>query len=261
MSRVILKKDSSQFTVNSMKISVYTSPSSVPQTFCPNSVAVVIDILRATSTMVMAFSLGAKSIQVFGDQAELQKYQRKHPDALMLGERDGKIIPGFHYGNSPLKLESTVISGSQILMTTTNGARAAESVSHWPEVLTAALVNRYAAAELLAAKTPDHVYMVCSGWKGDFSAEDMAGAGALIHAIDRLIDGGIELENDEAIGATALFEIWQSDLYGLLRRCSHGKRLIRLGADDDLKWCSRLDQISTVAIQTSPRHFSPVVIS
>ncbi len=233
----------------------------MPESFSQGSAAVVIDILRATSTMAMAFSLGAGSIRLFARRTLLMECHRSQPGSVMLGERDGRTIPGFHFGNSPLELTSEAVSGKQILMTTTNGARAAESVSHAPVVLTAAFVNRHVIAEFLAIRQPEQVYLVCSGWKGGYSAEDAAGAGALIHALEKITDHDVSIENDEALAAMALFNTWQSDLNGLLRRCSHGKRLIRLGADNDLRWCSKLDCIEIVPLQTSPGCFSPVVIS
>ncbi len=244
-----------------MNITVHITPSTVPQPPSPHSAAVVIDILRATSTMAQALYLGADSIQVFASKENLLEFANALKRPLLLGERGGQIIPGFHHGNSPLELEADELRGAQVLMTTTNGTRAIEAVKHWPTVITVALINRMAVAKHLTLKAPDSICLVCAGWKGTYSLEDMTGAGALISALDKLTDGNTELGNDEALDALTLFKAWKDDLYGLLIRCSHGKRLMKLGAEKDLKWCAGLDKLGVAPVQASPGLFRTGIIS
>ncbi len=246
-----------------MRIRVITSPDALDPVSDLRDIwaAVVVDVLRATSTMAKALSLGAERILTFSQPERLLEKAGLIPRCITLGERGGKVLEGFDLGNSPCALEKGLVTGKTVLMTTTNGTRAIDALSGISIVVSMALVNRMAVARYLAerlrieALEAPRLLILCSGWKGGFSAEDMAGAGALIEALDGLVYPGIELENDEALVASALFKVWNKDLSLLLVRTSHGKRLMRLGERDDISWCSGLDRLDVVPVMRSKREF------
>jgi 2-phosphosulfolactate phosphatase len=118
-------------------------------------------------------------------------------------------------------------------------------------VLAAALINRHAVADFLAKHQPETVWIVGAGWEGSYALEDTVCAGAIAHGLMQNL--GCPLEeiagNDELVGAVTLYQQWQPNLLSLLHHASHGKRLLRLGCHDDLKYCSDLDTLNVLPIQ------------
>ncbi|MEN9208293.1 MAG: 2-phosphosulfolactate phosphatase family protein [Gloeomargarita sp. GMQP_bins_120] len=231
-----------------MRCWVYHTPEQVPEGDWPDC-AVVVDVLRATTTMAVALNAGATAVQVFADLEELWRVSEQWPaeQRLRVGERGGQVVSGFDMGNSPLDCTPDRVKGRRLFMSTTNGTRALARVQAAPCVLTCALVNRQAVAEFLRQHQPERVWVVASGWEGSFSLEDTACAGALLMGLGDQVTTG----NDEAVGALALFRQWQEDLLGLLQRASHGQRLLKLGQGADLRFCAQLDCLTTIPVQTS----------
>ncbi|MEN9218936.1 MAG: 2-phosphosulfolactate phosphatase family protein [Gloeomargarita sp. DG_2_bins_126] len=232
-----------------MKLWVYHTPEQVPAGELPDW-AVVVDVLRATTTMAVALGAGATAVQVFADLDELMRVSQHWPaeQRLRVGERGGKVVSGFDLGNSPVDCTPERVKGRRLFMSTTNGTRALTRVQAAPQVLTCALVNRQAVVELLQKQQPERVWVVASGWEGAFSLEDTVCAGALLAGLGHLATTG----NDEAVGALALFEQWQGRLLELLQRASHGQRLLGLGQAEDLRFCAQLDCLTTVPRQSEP---------
>lgn len=227
-----------------MQVSVFHTPELVPEG-TPDC-AVAVDVLRATSTIATALANGAAAVQVYADLEALGAAAAGYPreDILRGGERGGKQVEGFDFGNSPLYCTSERVAGKRIFMSTTNGTRTLERIRHAPVVLTAALVNVGFVARYIRSQAFETVWVVGSGWQGNFSLEDTACAGALV---DQL--GGAA--NDEAVAAAALFDTWQGDLTELLERASHGQRLLKLGLLDDIVYCAALDTVSALPRQTA----------
>ena len=238
-----------------MKLFVYHTPESTPTEELPDC-AVVIDVLRATTTIATALDAGAEAVQAFSNIEEL----KRQADAwlpekcLKAGERGGVMVEGFDIGNSPLACTPNVVTDKRLFLTTTNGTRALQRVEKSAQVITAAQINRQAAVDYLLAHQPETVWMVGSGWQGDYSVEDTACAGAIAQLIMQHSDVS-ELEligNDEVIGAIALYDFWKDDLLSVFRQCSHGQRLLRLDGDDDLQYCSQTDILDVLPIQKEP---------
>ena len=142
-------------------------------------------------------------------------------------ERGGDKVAGFDLGNSPLDYKPDRVQGKRIFMSTTNGTRALQRVQYAPVLLTAALVNVDAVVKTVIDRQFDSIWIVNSGWQGDYSLEDTVCSGAILHQLQA---AGIEITagNDEAIAAIALYKTWREDLLDLLRQASHGQRLLRL---------------------------------
>ncbi|MEB3225947.1 MAG: 2-phosphosulfolactate phosphatase family protein [Synechococcus sp.] len=234
-----------------MKLFVYHTPEATPADQLPDC-AVVIDVLRATTTIATALNAGAEAVQAFSDLDELFQFSETWTKTpyLRAGERGGQQVEGCDLGNSPLNCTPEVVAGKRLFLTTTNGTRALKRVESAPIVITAAQVNRQSVVKFLQEKQPETVWFVGSGWQGDYSLEDTVCAGAIAKA---LWDGTSEqLGNDEGIGAISLYQQWQEDLFSLFKLASHGQRLLRLDNEVDVRFCAQSDTLNVLPIQTEP---------
>ena len=238
-----------------MKLFIYHTPEDTPSNHLPDC-AVVIDVLRATTTIATALNAGAEAVQAFSDiDLLMEKSAQWLPEKrLRAGERGGKTVEGFDIGNSPLNCTTDVVNQKRLFLTTTNGTRALQRVEQANTVITAAQINRQAVVNYLLEKRPETVWLVGSGWQGAYSVEDTACAGAIVDSILQQI--GISLleitGNDEVIGALALYHQWQDNLLEIFRQCSHGQRLLNLDCDADIEYCARTDIMDIVPIQKEP---------
>jgi 2-phosphosulfolactate phosphatase len=214
---------------------------------------VVIDVLRATTTIAWSLANGAEAIQAFADLADLEAAASAWPAGkrLRAGERGGQRLEGFDLGNSPLAVTPEVVAGKRLFMSTTNGTRSLDRVRPVALLVTACLPNRSAVAQRLLASGAQTVWIVGSGWEGDYSLEDSLAAGAVAAAaIDLGAGGAVTSGNDEMLAALALWQQWRHDTETCLRAASHGQRLSRLGNHDaDFACCAAVDSLSIVPIQ------------
>jgi 2-phosphosulfolactate phosphatase len=235
-----------------MKLSIFHTPELTPRTTTADC-AIAVDVLRATSTIVTALSAGAEAVQVFSDLDKLLQVSADWDDTkrIRAGERGGAKVDGFDFGNSPLACTPELMSGRRLFMSTTNGTRALQCIESASTVLAAALINRAAVVQHVLDTNPETVWIVNSGWEGSFALEDTVCAGAIAHGLYTAL--GISLDdladNDEVTGAVTLYQAWQQDLVGLFHHASHGKRLLRLAAHEDLEYCAQLDVLETLPIQ------------
>tara|TARA_Y100001968_G_C19325346_1_gene701404 strand:+ start:424 stop:1155 length:732 start_codon:yes stop_codon:yes gene_type:complete len=237
-----------------MKISYFHFADNVPSNLLPEA-SVVVDVLRATTTIAFALEQGAEAVETFADIEQLRHraYQWPSSSRLMLGERGGKKIDGFDMGNSPASITREVVFGKRLFMSTTNGTRSLERVKESNSLFTLALSNRKAVAEKLLSESPKEIWIVGSGWEGSYSLEDSLAAGALIGYLLQHSRDTAKIANDELTAALALWNYWENDIEGCLRTASHGKRLVGLGNHDaDFRCCAQLDQIDLVPKQVEP---------
>lgn len=238
-----------------MKLFVYHTPELTPADEAPDC-AIAVDVLRATSTMATVLAAGGEAIQVFSDLEKLMHVSESWlPEKrLRAGERGGGKVPGFELGNSPLDCTKEVVQGRRLFISTTNGTRALQRIQDAATVITAAFINRAAVVKYLIDKQPETVWIVGSGWEGSYSLEDTACAGAIAQQIVEQTNLPLEqlAGNDEVIAAIALYSQWQDNLLGLLHQASHGKRLLRLNCQEDLKYCSQTDILDVLPMQHEP---------
>lgn len=215
--------------------------------------AIVIDVLRATTTMATALESGAEAIQVFDDLDELFRVSKRWPQEqrLLAGERGGEKLEGFDLGNSPAECTPQRVAGKRLFMSTTNGTRALERVRQVPMLMTASLTNRGAVVRYLLEQQPRTVWIVAAGWRGGFSLEDTICIGAIGHLLNVERDSDCA-GDDESIAAVALFEQWRNRLPELLLYAHHGRGLAALGCADDLDYCARIDSVNIVPLQVEP---------
>ena len=233
-----------------MKLSYFCVAADVPSGIIPES-SVVIDVLRATTTIAWAFENGADSVQVFADVDELKNKAKSFSDKdkILLGERGGKKLDGFDLGNSPLGVSDEKVRGKRVFMSTTNGTRSLHRVRESKSLYTMALPNRRAIAERLKSENPKEVWIVGSGWEGSYSLEDSLAAGALASLLIDQLDS-VKVLNDELMASLALWKTWENDVEGCLRIASHGQRLAGIGNhEDDFACCASLDNLSVIPQQ------------
>ena len=201
------------------------------------STVVVVDAFRASTTIAVLVSRGARVVPV-ASVARARSYARAD---FRAGERGSARVAGFEFGNSPTEIvEAEVPPGSTVVLTTTNGTRVVEAARGAPIVLTGAFVNASAVADELAAGVHGpHVVVVGCGWEGRRASEDEAAAGAIL---DRLGQRGAGLDGR----ARRVVETYLSRPAKLLRNNSAARRLRRLGYARDLDFCLAEDTLSVV---------------
>lgn len=239
-------------TLKTVKLFVYDTPELTPVDHLPDC-AVVIDVLRATTTIATVLAAGAEAVQAFSDIEELMKVSEKweRDCRLRAGERGGSKVEGCDFGNSPLECTPEQVKGKRFFLSTTNGTRALQRVEQAKKVLTAAFVNDQAVINYLQEQQPELIWLVGSGWQGSYSLEDTVCAGAIAHGLlgDPSHERVEAMGNDEVIGAIALYTQWQNNLLDLFHFSSHGQRLLKLGGEKDLIYCAKRDCLKVIPTQ------------
>jgi len=215
-------------------------------------VCVVIDALRATSSLVVLFERGIDDVVVCGTLVEARRVARR-TGRLLCGEVDSLPPPDFDYGNSPTEFTALDLGGRSAVLCTSNGTRALRRVAGAHAVLAGALLNRRAAAEAglaLAAGGGHDIAIVCSG-RGHgryFSLEDAYTAGAVVESLLAQAGAGAlrpRLWND-ALAALRLYRSYRGRAMACFRQADHGRSLIDLGLGHDLEFCARTDVSTAV---------------
>lgn len=230
-----------------MKINVILSPSNVDELYFTGKTTVIVDVLRATTTILNALQNGAKEIVPVGSVEFAMKASGSMfgGQTLLGGERNTKIIDGFNLGNSPLEYTPETISGKSIIFYTTNGSRAIVKAKFSEHAIICSLLNLTAVANYLN-ELNNNVEILCSGRNGVFSLEDTICAGKLISELTSLNEN-IEL-TDSSRAAIALAKAFGKNLKKMLRESEHGKILIENGFEEDIKFCSKLNTTSILPI-------------
>lgn len=251
-----------------MKIHVYETQEVVPRNRTPN-VAVVIDVLRATSVIVTALAHGVKTVWTVQKIEDAFTLKNQLGDRTILaGERKSLPLPGFDYGNSPLSFSNKQNAIENLVVCTSNGTRAIERLRSSEQLLLGSFLNVRATGEAIARMSAeqgmqfDEVWFVCAGTQGTFSLDDFLCAGAIVCAWERatrdLSGSGMGAEqfdglsytlNDQAQAAMRLWESSQRELAQVIAACGHGKRLIQLGFADDIEFCSSTNRYPIVVMR------------
>ncbi len=222
-----------------MRASVFTSAAEVEPTDVQGRTAVVIDVIRATTTIVEALANGATAIYPTRSTEDALRLVGSlgREDTLLCGERKGLMIEGFDLGNSPREFDRDRVEGRGIVLSTTNGTQALAAAAGADRVLVAALLNLNAIAKAL--KGTSDLAIICAGKEGAFSLDDVICAGLLL---ERVLEADPEPAtlNDAARGALALAEHLVPDR-DLLADTAAGQALVEIGLEADLALCARQD--------------------
>ena len=219
------------------------------QRFDPaRSVCVVVDVLRASSSIVTLLERGAESVVAAGDIEGARKLAVRLPGFVLCGEKDGLPPEGFAYGNSPSEFSRLDFAGKSVILATSNGTRILAALAEAPALLVGCLLNRTAvanAAVSIARERGLDIAVVCSAAYGGatFVLEDALGAGAIVDAALRLPEPPRAL--DAARFARDAF-VAAGDIGEAVRSAYHAADLVDMGLGDDVAYCGRLD-VSRVA--------------
>ena len=222
-------------------IDVCLTPELLSQHDLSDQTVVIVDILRATSSMVTAFAHGVKRIRPVAHAEACRSWRAQ--GYLIAGERDGKKIADFDLGNSPLGYQPDRIRGQSLAMTTTNGTLAITRAKEARQLIIGSFLNLNAVVNFLKDQDTS-VVVVCAGWKGHVNLEDTLFAGALI---DRLREHFC-VGSDAALMAEVVYQQAQPSLLDFLSRSSHVQRLQQLGRQEDITFCFRESLYETIPI-------------
>lgn len=227
-----------------MRVDVALSISYIKQEEVNKKTVIVIDSLRATSTIITALYLGAakvipvetvgQALHYFGDQ-----------NTLLIGERYSKKINGFDAGNSPHELHSLDLKDKIIVITTTNGTKAIQKVKKATTILIGCLLNlEHCVQQALELKKD--IVIVCAGRRGDFALEDGVTAGLMIDQIAQNKLGAVL--SDEALMLRMTLEEYIKKFRALIYKGGSGQRLIETGQEDDLHYCLQTNLYQLTAV-------------
>lgn len=221
-----------------MKIEVAPTPNELREPGQGDAV-VVIDVFRASTTIVTAIANGARLIVPVTDVEQAVRLVKPYgsSEAVLAGERGCRRIEGFALGNSPREFTREAVAGKTVIFTTTNGTAALAAAGDAGLVVVGCFLNLARVAEALRGR--ESVIILCAGNEGRLSLEDFVCAGGLV---TRLEQGADEL-SDAAWAASAAFERLEADLRGSLLETEHAHRLAELGFKADLELALRLDAV------------------
>lgn len=232
----------------SKTLAVHNLPTEVDPQELAGATVVVIDLLRASTTICTALANGALEVRPFLEVEETLQAAREldREEILLGGERGGKLIPGFDIGNSPAEYTAERVRGKRLLFTTTNGTRALNHARVAKRVIVGALANLSVVVEVI--HNDENVQILCAGTGGKETREDILAAGAFVERLV-LADPDWQL----ASKAESAQQEWQAtgrkdvdSLAAELRETSGGKNLLEIGHEQDLHDCARVDLLRVV---------------
>ena len=211
-----------------------------------DSIVVVIDIFRATSSICYGIDNGAEAIIPVATIEACRSYS--HSDFLLAAERNGEVVEGFDFGNSPFSYTAEKVAGKTIVLTTTNGTHAINVSRGANKIVIGSFLNLTALCNWIKTQ-PNNVLLLCSGWKDKVNLEDTLFAGGVVNQLrneNYILD-------DAGIAAEDLYLLAKDDLRSYLQKTSHSERLKKLGIEEDIKFCLNLDVTNSIPVLDGER--------
>lgn len=207
-----------------------------------NSIVVVIDVLRATSSIVYGIDNGANAIIPVAHVEDCLAYSGK--GFLLAAERDGSVVEGYDFGNSPFSYTKEKVAGKTIVLTTTNGTKAlhmARETAH--QVVIGSFLNLQTLCDWLKGQDKS-VLLLCAGWKDQFNLEDTLFAGAVVAELRK----DFTHFDDSSVAAEDLYQLARNDLRTYIRKSSHSYRLALLNIEEDVRFCLQLNICKAIPV-------------
>ena len=207
-----------------------------------NSIVVVIDVLRATSSIVYGIDNGAEAIIPVAQVEDCLNYADK--GFLLAAERNGEVVEGYNFGNSPFSYIADKVKGKTVVLTTTNGTKAlhmAREQAH--QVVIGSFLNLKSLSNWLKTQDKD-VLLLCAGWKDKFNLEDTLFAGAVVNELRKDF---IHFD-DSCVAAEDLYLLAKDDLRGYLHKSSHSHRLAELNIEADVQFCLQANICTAIPV-------------
>ncbi|MCF8240394.1 MAG: 2-phosphosulfolactate phosphatase [Melioribacteraceae bacterium] len=233
-----------------MKISVLISPLNADELFFTGKTTVVIDVLRATTTISTALQNGAKEVIPVNTVEFAMKVSGNAfgGQTILGGERNTKKVEGFTLGNSPLEYTQENVFGKSIILFTTNGSKAIVRAKFSENLITCSFNNLGSVANHLLDLNKDFI-ILCAGANGMFSLEDTICAGKLITELTKLKEEIIL--TDSARASVSLSKSFGKNISKMIAETEHGRTLIENGYSDDINYCAKLNSIDNVPVFSS----------
>ncbi len=211
-----------------------------------DSIVVIIDVLRATSTIATALYNGASSVIPVDSVAQCIELG-KQIQGITAGERDGKVAEGLTYGNSPFEYPRLFIEGKTLVLTTTNGTKLLHMALEKgaPQIITGSFPNLTAVCDFLLAQK-QNVLLGCAAWKDRVNIEDSLFAGAVINRVKK----EFTINCDSSQMAETMYQGAKKDLYTFMRKknASHYHRLTGFGLEKDIRYCLSNDLANVLPV-------------
>ncbi len=225
-----------------MNVEVFLTSNNVTEQDVQDRVVVVVDVLRTSTTIASALKNGARAVVPAADMGEASGLALALDPAsyLLGGERGGRTIEGYRFGNSPHEYRTDVVAGKTLILNTTNGTPAIRRSRSAAHLLVGAFVNADQVVDFLRDRNMDLV-IVCAGWRNRVSLEDTLCAGMLL---DRIWDG-VEPDNttDASHISFTLYQKDREDILAAVRRSRHGSRLAAMGREEDVEICGSVNTV------------------
>jgi 2-phosphosulfolactate phosphatase len=218
-------------------------PALIPLYNVEDYIVVIIDIFRATSSICYGIENGATAIIPVSLVEECAAYREKGLDYLLAAERDGKVVEGFDFGNSPFSYTKEKVAGKTVVLTTTNGTHALHLSRKAKKIVIGSFLNLTSLSNWLKIQD-ENILFVCAGWKNNFNLEDTLFAGAVV---EQLKGANFKLD-DPAIAANDLYQIGKHDINEYLKKTSHSERLKKLGIQKDIEFCLQVDLTTAIPV-------------
>lgn len=218
------------------RLEVCLSPALLHLYDTQDTIVVIIDVFRATSTIAAALHNGAKCVIPVASVQECIDLGNSITNSLTAGERDGRVAEGLVYGNSPLEYPSSFVKDKILVLTTTNGTRLLHMVKGSHAIVTGAFLNLSAVCSYLISQGKN-VLLGCAAWKDRFNLEDTLFAGAVIDQLR----SSFTVNCDSARAAHALFKQSGGNFLEFLKDSSHYRRLSGFGLQKDMEYCTTPD--------------------
>lgn len=228
-------------------IDVFFTPVTLSDQDLSGKLVVIIDVLRASSTIVTALGNGAREVLPASDYgtAGLLASKMGSGARVLGGERDGRPIDGYDLGNSPLEYRKEVVSKKSVILITTNGTPALMGSRTARMLVVGCFLNADLVARCIAESDLD-TFIVCCGWKGRASLEDTVCSGLIV---DRLFHSSLPGNLPDSVRmAHMLYDTFRNDLTETLSHSSHADRLRSLGYGRDVSYCLQIDHVPVLPV-------------
>ncbi len=225
-----------------MNIEVFLTSYNLTEEDVKDRTVVVVDVLRASASIITALKNGARDVVPVADMAEAGKIASNLDQAsyLLGGERGGERIEGYHLGNSPLEYTEEEVKGRTIIFNTTNGTSAIARARAARHLLVGSFLNAGRVVDFLK-QTDGDVTIICAGRRNRVSLEDTLCAGLMLY---RLWEGKEPEEvSDTAYMAFTQYRNDKDDLKAAIRHCNHAQWLLSHGYDADVEYCLQIDAL------------------
>jgi 2-phosphosulfolactate phosphatase len=232
-----------------VRLDVFFTPNQVKPPDTAGRLVIIVDVLRASTTVATALGNGAKTVIPLEGPDEVISRSKEfaRSQTLLAGEQKMHAITGFDLGNSPQTFTPEVVGGKTILITTTNGTRALLGVQGARDIVIASYVNFTAVLAMMkvAASSNTDIAIICAGEEGSFTLEDSACAGRYVRAIPKRAAVGV---NDAAAASVLIEKKYGDNIAKVFKESTHGQALESAGFGDDLAAAAEVDSYPVVPI-------------